>query len=83
MSAARYSPENERLRALLRQCRKESGLTQGELAARLGVPQSWVSKVESGERLISFVEVVEVCRALRVELIDFTRAYQGWRNGTK
>ncbi|MEW6512340.1 MAG: helix-turn-helix transcriptional regulator [Bacteroidota bacterium] len=83
MSAARYSAENERLRALLRQCRKESGLTQGELAARLGVPQSWVSKVESGERLLSFVEVGEVCRALAVDLVDFMRAYQGWKDATK
>ena len=34
----------------LSQIRREQGITQVELAKKLGVPQSFISKVETGER---------------------------------
>lgn len=43
---------------------------------RLGEPQSFVSKYESGERELEFVEVLSLCSALAmspVELIDRLR----------
>jgi transcriptional regulator with XRE-family HTH domain len=39
-------------------------LTQVQVAERLGRPQSFVSKYESGERQLDVVEFVEVCEAL-------------------
>src|ERR1051326_8425454 len=39
-----YSAEYQRLCALLRELRQEAGLTQVQVAAELGVPQSFVSK---------------------------------------
>ena len=50
------------LRHLLRQQRVECGLTQAQLAARLGKPQSFVSKIESGDRGLDFVEVRDYCQ---------------------
>lgn len=47
--------------------RVESGLTQSEVAARLGKPQSYVSKYESGERRVDVVEFLEICRAVGVQ----------------
>lgn len=44
--------------------RKERGISQCDLAARLGRPQSFVSKFESGERRLDVVEFLEVCQAL-------------------
>ena len=38
--------------------REEAGLTQVELAARLGTTQSFISKCERGERRIDVVEFV-------------------------
>ena len=55
-------------RDLLRQLRKEAGLTQVELARRLRRPQSFVSKYEIGERRLDVIELRTVCRALRVPL---------------
>ena len=52
------------LRSLLRTIRKEAEVSQAELATRLGVPQSFVSKVESGERRIDIVELRRICVAL-------------------
>jgi len=63
-----YSAEYQRLCSLLRQLRHEAGLTQVQVAARLGVPQSFVSKYESGERRLDVVELGHVAGALGVSL---------------
>lgn len=44
--------------------RKAAGVTQVELAARLGRPQSFVSKVERGERRVDVIEFCQVAEAL-------------------
>ena len=53
-----------RFRSFLKKLRKESGLSQQELADRLKRPQSFVSKYERGERKLDFIETVEICEAL-------------------
>jgi transcriptional regulator with XRE-family HTH domain len=54
-----YSEKYKRVLELLRQARKEAGLTQIEVADGLGKPQSFVAKCESGERRIDIVELSE------------------------
>lgn len=61
------------MRELVRKLREEAGLRQVDLAERLKRPQSFVSKYESGERTLDFLEVREVCQALGVPLVDFVR----------
>jgi transcriptional regulator with XRE-family HTH domain len=61
------------LRQILRQAREDAKLRQIDVAALLGVPQSYVAKVESGERKISFIEVLDFCNAIGLDpqvLID-------------
>ncbi len=58
----------DRFRSVLRDMRREAGLRQSELADRLGRPQSFVSKYESGQRRLDFVEVERVCKALGASL---------------
>ena len=67
MGAVLRSPGTRALLAALREARLEAGLTQAELAARLGRPQSFVSKVEAGERRLDLVETIIVARHLRIE----------------
>jgi ribosome-binding protein aMBF1 (putative translation factor) len=52
--------------AALVEARQKAKLTQVEVAARLGKPQSFVSKYESGERRLDVVEFVDVCAALGI-----------------
>lgn len=66
MEKSIYSAEYQRLCALLRQLREEAGLTQVQVAAELGVPQSFVSKYESGERRLDVIELKHVAQALKV-----------------
>lgn len=75
MKHNRYAANEKHLRRLLRQRRKENGLTQAALATVLQKPQSFVSKYESGERLLSFVETIDVCRALNIEPMALLKEY--------
>lgn len=58
--------EYERLSQVLRQLRLEAGLTQVEMAKRLEVPQSFVSKYESGTRHLDVIELRHIVTALGV-----------------
>ncbi|OUC11911.1 MAG: hypothetical protein B0A82_24695 [Alkalinema sp. CACIAM 70d] len=59
MGRSVYSRRYQEFLLRLRSARKEAGLTQKEVALRLGVPQSYVSKCESGERRVDVIELVE------------------------
>ena len=47
--------------------RRAAGLTQGEVARRLGRPQPFVAKYEIGERRLDVVELLQILRVLGVE----------------
>jgi transcriptional regulator with XRE-family HTH domain len=47
--------------------RRDAGLTQVALAKKLGRPQSFVSKLERGERRLDVIEFLEVARALSLD----------------
>lgn len=71
-----YSDEYETLVALLKQARKDAGLTQVEVAARLGVEQSLVSKVERRERRLDVSELRAFCAALGIGLGEFVSRFE-------
>ena len=50
----------------LSQIRREQGVTQVELAKKLGVPQSFISKVETGERSLRVYEQFAYAEALGI-----------------
>lgn len=52
-----------KLRSVLRDVRKAAGLTQIELAARLHMEQSNLSKIERGERYLDTLLFIDYCRA--------------------
>lgn len=53
--------------AALVDARKTAGLTQRDVAAKLGKPPSFVGKVESIERNLNVVEFLEWCDAVGTE----------------
>lgn len=64
------------MQRLLRELRVAAKLRQADLAERLGQPQSFVSKYESGERRLDFLELRRVCKALGVPLTEFVRRFE-------
>lgn len=59
-----HTPEYRLFLRLLREVRKSSGISQEELAEAIGETQSWVSKLERGERRIDVIETHTICAAL-------------------
>jgi len=57
----------------LKAVRKKSGLSQIELAERIGETQSFVSKCERGERRIDIAELRWFCRAFDVSMAAFVQ----------
>jgi len=63
--------ESKMLLEMLYQLRSSSGLRQSDLAQLLKVPQSFVSKLESGERRIDLIELRAILKCLNTNLIEF------------
>ena len=55
---------------LLAAARRRANVTQQELAARLGKPQSFVSEYERGQRRVDIVELLVISRALGADPVD-------------
>lgn len=62
MAPQAYHPRYQRFLVNLRQARLDAGLTQADVAQRLGRSQSYVSKCESGDRRVDFIELLEFAR---------------------
>lgn len=75
MKRDKHSSGEACLRSLLREWRCKADIRQEDLATRLGVPQSFISKYESGERLLTFVETVWVCQALGGKMENLLREF--------
>jgi transcriptional regulator with XRE-family HTH domain len=56
--------------AYLAAARRQANVTQQELAARLGKPQSFVSEYERGQRRVDVIELLVISRALGVDPLD-------------
>lgn len=57
----------EFLRSELKKARLDAGLLQSELAKNLKKPQSYISKVESGERGLDIIEYLDYCAVLGLD----------------
>ena len=68
-----HSKDYKVLTGFLIDARKRADLTQQEVADRLGRTQSFVAKVESGERRIDVVEFLQICRIMRADSLDIIR----------
>lgn len=68
------------LLCLLRSARQAAGVTQEEVAARLGVPRSTVTKWETGQQRIDVLEFWSLCEVMEVDPIALLVAYKDMRS---
>ena len=73
MRKSLHTPGYRTFQALLRAERERLGISQTELAERMGEGQDFVSKCERGVRRLDVVELVQWCQALGVSFTVFTR----------
>lgn len=69
-------PDYDVLLETLFQLRIGVGLTQKEISARLKIPQSTVSKVESGARKIDLIELRLWCNVCGLTLSEFVEKFE-------
>ena len=81
MVTSLYHANYEALRLALRGMRVQAGLTQTDMAAELGVGQSYVSKLERGENFVDVLLYAQWCQACGIkpgkaldELLERTNA---------
>lgn len=75
MAGSTHNDNYKALLAILREVRQCAAMTQEELGKKLGNTQTFVSKMERGERRIDLVEFVEICGACGAEPEDVLRLY--------
>ena len=61
--------------SLLKQKRQELGITQDELAGKINLDQTFVSKFETGERRLDIIELKMVCEALGTDFLSFVAEF--------
>ncbi|HQX52109.1 MAG TPA: helix-turn-helix transcriptional regulator [Planctomycetaceae bacterium] len=66
-----YTDEYAIVLNLLKEARRNSGVTQIDLADRLGQTQSFVSKIERGDRRLDIVQLRTILLEFGVTLPDF------------
>jgi len=72
----------EDMGALVRQCRRQLGLTQVQLAHKIGVSQRYISHLERGKRTLQLGTLLRVLNGLGVVLVveketDLNKQRQG------
>lgn len=68
-----YSDEHRYLVERLKRARKEAGLDQERVAKLLGVSQSYISKVESGQRRIDLIQLKQFAKIYKKSLNFFIK----------
>ena len=71
MQKTLHTAENQLFLAMLRERRESAGVTQTDLALRLGGRQTDISKVERGVRRLDVIELTRWLAALNVSLPEF------------
>jgi len=68
-----YSDEQKYLVEQLRRAREENGMDQVAVAKLLGKTQSYISKIESGQRKVDVIQLKEFSAIYKKDIYDFVR----------
>lgn len=71
-----YDDAYNELREVLITARREAGVSQEKLAAQLGRAQTFVSKIELGERRLDLIELLVWAEALGVDAREVVERLQ-------
>ncbi len=73
MTKSIYTKEYKDLLQKIKKAREVAGLKQNEVAKKLGKPQSYISKIESGERRIDIIELKQLSKIYKKSLNFFVK----------
>ena len=73
MGRYKWSLQESVLLQLLKDIRQEAGLSGPEIQKELNRPNSYVAKVESGDKRLDILELNEYCQICDIDLEDFSK----------
>jgi len=73
MNKSVYSKDYKEIIERLKMARIEAGLAQQEVADKLGKPQSYISKIESGERRLDVAEIKKFAAVYKKDVSFFIK----------
>ena len=73
MSKSIFTKDYKEITNRLKQARIDAGLSQQAVANELGKPQSYVSKIESGERRLDVVEIKKFAEIYKKDISYFIK----------
>lgn len=66
-----YSKEHKDIVGKLKEARLASGMEQEDVAKKIGRTQSYISKIESGQRRISILQLKEMAKVYKKDINYF------------
>ena len=73
MSKSIFTKDYKEIINRLKQARVDAGLSQQAVADKLGKPQSYISKIESGERRLDVAEIKKFAEVYKKEVSYFIK----------
>jgi len=73
MSKSVYTKDYKEIINRLKQARIDAGLSQQAVADKLGKPQSYISKIESGERRLDVAEIKKFATIYKKDVSFFIK----------
>jgi transcriptional regulator with XRE-family HTH domain len=73
---AKLASELVTLGHVLVSARERAGLKQSDVAAKLGLPASYLSKIENGSRRLDVIELLQIAEAIGTDPVDLIRTLQ-------
>jgi len=73
---AKLAEELKLLGDVLVRARERAGLKQSDVATRLAVPASYLSKVENGTRRLDVIELIQIAEAMDSDPAELIRVLQ-------
>ena len=70
---AKLADELVILGKVLVKARERAGLKQSDVAAKLGLPASYLSKIEKGTRRLDVIELIRIAEAMGLDPADILR----------
>lgn len=61
---------------LLVAARERAGLKQSDVAAKLGMPASYLSKIENGTRRLDVIELIRIAEAMEIDPAEIVSKLQ-------
>lgn len=73
MSKSVHSERHQMIAEALASQRRAAGLTQAEVAKKMGRHQPFIANIESGERRVDLVELLDLAAIIELDVVELVR----------